>query len=137
MKRLGLPEILLLPLIAAAFLLGSIVMGFMLVISWMLHVWLRNDPQFPSFGSLFHVLITIGSCLVYLYTTGILNEGVRGIKEPANVGEAASNVVETFGLETLYGLPAFAAGCVFVGAQLLFWTVAVRKIRRRLASQAK
>jgi len=126
----GLPALLLLPAMAVAFYFGHFLMGVMLTVSWVLHVRRGRDARYPSFGSWFHILISIGCSLVWVYV-GLLTRGVGEMKEAKNVGEAFGNLAGTIYLMTPYAFFGVAAGFVFVGLQLFFWVSEVMKVQKK------
>jgi len=101
-----------------------------LIGSWLLHVWLRQDAlHFPSFGSWFHVIITIVCWLVIAFILHLLAGSNNQVAEKPGFGELLTELTSMLALGPL-AILAFMVMVIFIGAQLLFWTMGVRHLWR-------
>jgi hypothetical protein len=136
-KFSGIPEILLWLVIPLAFYFKHFVMGFMLLISWVLHIRLRRDPRFPNFASLFQVLFTILSYVGWLFATRGLADRVQRAPD-SDAFLRAVQQVGSFVDDMPYAVLAYMSFWIFMAAQVFFWVLGAREIRkRRLEAGAK
>jgi hypothetical protein len=136
-KFSGIPEILLWLVIPPAFYFEHFLMGLMLLISWVLHIRLRRDPRFPNFASLFQVLFTIFSYVGWLLATRVLADSVQRTPRSDDALAVIKRVWIVFD-DMPYAVVAYMSFWIFMAAQVFFWVLGAREIRkRRLEAGAK
>jgi hypothetical protein len=102
----------------------------MLLVSWVLHIRLRRDPRFPNFTSLFQVLFTIVSYVGWLLATKVLTVSVQRVPVSHDVLAGMKEMIIFFD-DMPYAVLAYMSFWTFMAAQVFFWVLGAREIRKR------
>jgi len=128
-KFSGIPEILLWLVIPLALYFQHFLMGLMLLISWILHIRLRRDPRFPNFASLFQVVFSMLSYVGWLFATRGLADSVQRTPQGDDAVAVAKRVWIFFD-DMPYAALGYLSFWIFIGAQVFFWVLGAREIRK-------